>query len=88
MHPDITRAVAAAHVQEMMIAAEQSGLARQARRAPCQEKPGRALRRPFRRPGRRARPVPAAGAARLTTVSQAARHEPADDSTHAGRRAA
>ena len=88
MHPDITRAVAAAHVQEMMIAAEQSGLARQARSAPRHAKPGRALARPFRRPGRRGRPVPAARAADLTTVSQAARHEPGDGSTHAGRRAA
>ena len=88
MHPDITRAVAAARVQDLMVAAEQSGLARQARRAPRHAKPGRALARPFRRPGRRARPVPAARAAGLATVSPAARREPADDSTHAGRRAA
>ncbi len=54
MHPDITRAVAAARVQDLLVAAEQSDLARQARRAPRHAKPGRA--RPFRRLGRRARP--------------------------------
>jgi len=88
MHPDITRAVAAARVQDLLVAAEQSDLARQARRAPRHAKPSRARPWPLRRLGRRARPVPAARAAGPATVSNAARREPADGSGHAGRRAA
>ena len=88
MHPDITRAVAAARVHDLVVAAEQSGLVSQARRSPRHAKPGRARRRPLWLLGRRARPVPAARAAGLTAVSSSVRSEPAGDSGQAGRRAA
>jgi hypothetical protein len=89
MHPDITRAFATARVHDLMVAAEQSDLARQARRAPRHAKPGRPRPWPLRRLGRHGRPVPAAqAAAGLTAVSNAARREPAGGSGDAGRRAA
>ena len=89
MHPDITRPVAAERVHDLVVAAQQSDLARQARRAPRHAKPSRARPWPLRRLGRRARPVPAArAAAGLTAVSNVARREPAGGSGPAGRRAA
>lgn len=80
MHPDVSRAVASARVQDMIAAAERSELARQARRSPRHAKPGPARPRSFWRACCWARP---ASAGRLVTVASATVSEPTDASGRA-----